>query len=165
MEVGNDVTSKSTANDTETAFGVIERTSTGWRVRSGEELPDLLNAMVLADLLAAEERPRASTPPAPPRAEADSSEEERLRLTVAQLQHALHTRVVVEQAIGVLAERRRLTPRKAFELLRSASRSRGRKVADMAREVVASCTNPLTVLPGELAGDGAVAQAAPPRRR
>ncbi|MDT0301507.1 ANTAR domain-containing protein [Streptomonospora sp. DSM 45055] len=145
--------------------GVIRRTSGGWRVNNGEELPELLNAMVLADLLAAEEQPRGSAP-APPRGsggDGDEDEQARLRLTVAQLEHALHTRVVTEQAIGVLSERHGMTPRKAFELLRSASRSRGRKVAEMAREVVASSTNPLTALPGELAAEGAAAQAAPRR--
>ncbi|WP_461003851.1 ANTAR domain-containing protein [Streptomonospora sediminis] len=141
---------------------MIQRTAEGWRVHNGEELPDLLNAMVLADLLAAEDQPRTAVP-APPRASGAGGEEERLRMTVAQLEHALHTRVVVEQAIGVLAERHRLTPRKAFELLRSASRSRGRKVADLAADVVASSTNPLTALPGELAAEGAAAEAT--RRR
>ncbi|WP_131097164.1 ANTAR domain-containing protein [Streptomonospora litoralis] len=157
------MTSNSTADTAEAEqapAAVIRRTPTGWRVHDGEELPDLLNAIVLADLLAAEERRNAS-PAAPPRASDADGEEARLRVTVAQLEHALHTRVVTEQAIGVLAERHRLTPREAFELLRSASRSRGRKVADMAREVVASSTNPLTALPGELAAEGAAAESGP----
>ncbi|MFD0801277.1 ANTAR domain-containing protein, partial [Streptomonospora algeriensis] len=154
--MGKDVTPNTTSGTTaETATsGVIERTPAGWRVQNGEELSDLLNAMVLADLLAAEGHQRGSAP-APPRASDADDESARLRLTVAQLEHALHTRVVTEQAIGVLSERHSMTPRRAFELLRSASRSRGRKVADMAREVVASCTNPLTALPGELAAEGA----------
>ncbi|MFC3997214.1 ANTAR domain-containing protein [Nocardiopsis sediminis] len=145
-------------------YGLIRRTPEGWRVQDGEELPDLLNAMVLADLLAAEERQSDRPAAAPPRAAEQDSEVERLRVTVAQLEHALHTRVVVEQAIGVLVERHRLTPRKAFERLRSAARSRGRKVADMARDVVTSSTNPLTALPGELAGEGTAAEAEPARR-
>ncbi|GAA4894004.1 ANTAR domain-containing protein [Streptomonospora salina] len=142
------------------APGVVERTPAGWRVHTGEELGDLLNAMVLADLLAAEHRGPgpAPAPSAPPRASGDEDESARLRLTVAQLEHALNTRVVTEQAIGVLAERHGMTPRKAFELLRSTARSRGRKVADMAREVVSSSTNPLTALPGELAAEGAAAR-------
>ncbi|MUL39861.1 ANTAR domain-containing protein [Streptomonospora sp. PA3] len=163
--MGKDVTSNSAAEaaTAEAAvLGAIQRTATGWRVHNGEELPDLLNAMVLADLLAAEDQPRSSAP-APPRASDQDDEQARLRLTVAQLEHALHTRVVTEQAIGVLSERHSVAPRKAFELLRSASRSRGRKVADMAREVVSSCTNPLTALPGELAAEGAAAQASPRR--
>nr|WP_246422196.1 ANTAR domain-containing protein [Nocardiopsis mwathae] len=131
------------------------RTPTGWRVHDGEELPDLLNAMVLADLLVAEEGGALAPATAPPRAVENGSEVERLRLTVTQLQHALHTRVVVEQAIGVLAERHRLAPREAFERLRSAARSRGRKVADLAREVVRSSADPLTPLPRGLAAEGA----------
>ncbi|MFC7327687.1 ANTAR domain-containing protein [Marinactinospora rubrisoli] len=164
--MGDDVTPDSTVlGDDQSKVGLIRRTSDGWRVQSGEELPDLLNAMVLADLLAAEETPAESGVSAPPRAEDDASEIERLRITVSQLEHALHTRVVVEQAIGVLSERYRLTPRKAFERLRHAARSRGRRVADLAREVTTSSHNPLTPLPRELAREGAAAQAGPARRK
>ena len=70
---------------------------------------------------------------------------------MAQLEHALTVRVRVEQAIGVLAERHRLRPRQAFELLRSAARSRGRRVLEVAGEVVDSASNPLLRLPEELA--------------
>jgi AmiR/NasT family two-component response regulator len=73
-----------------------------------------------------------------------------LRATVGQLEHALATRIRVEQAIGVLAERHRIKPRQAFEQLREAARSRGRKVIDIAGDVVASATNPLLQLPDEL---------------
>jgi hypothetical protein len=47
---------------------------------------------------------------------------------VAQLQHALTSRIVVEQAKGVLAERYALTPDEAYELIRLAARSNGLKV-------------------------------------
>ncbi len=57
----------------------------------------------------------------------------------------------MEQAIGVLAERHRLRPRQAFELLRSVARARGRRVLEMATEVVDSATNPLLRIPEELA--------------
>jgi hypothetical protein len=50
--------------------------------------------------------------------------------------------VVVEQAIGVLAERLSVAPREAFERLRKVSRSRGRKVHDLARLVVESIAPP-----------------------
>lgn len=83
------------------------------------------------------------------RTEAD--EAERLAVTVAQLEHALSSRVRVEQAIGVLAERHRLRPREAFDLLRGAARSRGRRVTELAQDVVASAANPLLRLPEELA--------------
>jgi ANTAR domain len=74
----------------------------------------------------------------------------RLAVTVAQLEHALASRVRVEQAIGVLAERHRLRPREAFDLLRGAARSRGRRVTEIAQDVVASAANPLLRLPEEL---------------
>ncbi len=77
-------------------------------------------------------------------------EAERLAVTVAQLEHALASRVRVEQAIGVLAERHRLHPREAFDLLRGAARSRGSRVTEMAQDVVASAANPLLRLPEEL---------------
>ena len=77
-------------------------------------------------------------------------EAERLAVTVAQLEHALAARVRVEQAIGVLAERHRLRPREAFDLLRKASRARGTRVTELAQDVVASTANPLLRLPEEL---------------
>ena len=80
----------------------------------------------------------------------ESGEAERLAVTVAQLEHALASRVRVEQAIGVLAERHRLRPREAFDLLRKASRSRGTRVTELAQDVVASTANPLLQLPDEL---------------
>jgi hypothetical protein len=132
---------------------VIRRTPEGWRVAGpgvdAESRTDLTSAMVLADLLAAELTPGGR--PAKPN-NAVLSEVEQLRLSVTQLEHALAARVVVEQAIGVLAERQHSTPRAAFDRLRKASRSRGRKVHDLAREVVASVTDHGVPLPPELAG-------------
>jgi hypothetical protein len=83
--------------------------------------------------------------------EKEVDEAARLAVTVTQLEHALASRVRVEQAIGVLAERHRLRPREAFDLLRGAARSRGRRVTEMAQDVVASAANPLLRLPEELA--------------
>jgi hypothetical protein len=80
----------------------------------------------------------------------EAGEAERLAVTVAQLEHALAARVRVEQAIGVLAERHRLRPREAFDLLRKASRARGARVTDLAQDVVESTANPLLLLPDEL---------------
>jgi hypothetical protein len=125
---------------------VARRTATGWRV-GDEEVSDLTSAMVLADLLADDFAP-ASRPPRPD----ESDEVGRLRAAVAQLEHALTARIAVEQAIGVLAERQHLTPRAAFEKLRKAARSRGRKVHELARMVVASVNDPSVPLPPELAG-------------
>lgn len=128
---------------------VVRRTKDGWRVGS-DDLPDLTCAMILADLLAAESG-MPQVPAAKPEVQpAAAGETSRLRATVGQLEHALATRIRVEQAIGVLAERHRIKPRQAFEQLREAARSRGRKVIDIAGDVVASATNPLLQLPDEL---------------
>jgi hypothetical protein len=119
----------------------------GWEV-GGEPTEDLTSAMVLADLLAAEITPGGR----PARSDQPLDELAQLRLSVKQLEHALAARVVVEQAIGVLTERQGSTPRDAFERLRKVARSRGRKVHDLAREVVASATDHAVPLPPELAG-------------
>jgi ANTAR domain len=50
----------------------------------------------------------------------------------------------------VLAERHRLRTRDAFDLLRTAARTRGRRVIDIAEEVVDSTSNSLLRLPEEL---------------
>ncbi|HEY5985970.1 MAG TPA: ANTAR domain-containing protein [Streptosporangiaceae bacterium] len=145
---------------------VARRTPQGWRIGE-EEVPDLTSAMVLGDLLAAElaadstgqsaEAPAAASGPAhepaatgSPAAGSDT-DSRKLARTVAQLEHALTARVRVEQAIGVLAERHRLRPRQAFDLLRSAARTRGKRVMEIASEVVDSATNPLLRIPEELA--------------
>jgi hypothetical protein len=114
----------------------------------GESTDDLTSAMVLADLLAAEISPGSR----PVKSEKPLDEVGQLRLSVQQLEHALAARVVVEQAIGVLTERQGAAPRDAFERLRKVARSRGRKVHDLAREVVASATDSRVELPPELAG-------------
>jgi hypothetical protein len=162
---------------------VVRRTRDGWRV-GDDELPDLTCAMVLADLLAAEmptdiQPAIPAGPVAPPptpapaprparsaaaRAELSLDEEAtRLRTTVGQLEHALTARIRIEQAIGVLAERHRIRPRQAFEQLRSAARNRGRKVIDIAADVVASASNPLLQLPEELSRQRSAPRHAAPR--
>jgi len=55
----------------------------------------------------------------------------------SQLQRALDTRVVIEQAKGVLAERHGISVGAAFERLRRAARNSQRRVHDVARDVVA----------------------------
>jgi ANTAR domain len=135
---------------------VVRRSGQGWQVGT-EETADLTSAMVLADLLATD-----LGSPAPPPAESagEAGEAARLAVTVAQLEHALAARVRVEQAIGVLAERHRLRPRQAFDLLRNVARSRGQKVVEIAETVVDSTSNPLLPLPEELAR-----KQLPPRKR
>ena len=166
---------------------VVRRSGQGWQVGS-EETADLTSAMVLADLLAADLGPPAASTSGPPAASTsgpptappsgplaaqagpsavtgraqgvEADEAARLAVTVAQLEHALSARVRVEQAIGVLAERHRLRPRQAFDLLRNVARSSGQKVTEIAGAVVDSTSNPLLPLPEELARK----QLAPRRR-
>ena len=163
--------------DSHSDDAVVRRTKDGWRVGSAN-LPDLTSAMVLADLISAElSGPEEAAAPADvasvaataaAQGSADAvaardkakskvkakdtagTETSRLRTTIGQLEHALTARIRVEQAIGVLAERHRIQPRQAFEQLRNAARSRGRRVIDIATDVVASATNPLLQLPDEL---------------
>jgi AmiR/NasT family two-component response regulator len=85
-----------------------------------------------------------------PRVEAIASErEERLAELVvaladenANLQRALDTRVVIEQAKGVLAERFGLDVHDAFDLLRLAARSNRMRLRDLATRVVQSRQTP-----------------------
>ena len=70
---------------------------------------------------------------------------ELLRERVSQLQHALESRIVVEQAKGILAARFRLDVDDAFLMLRYASRSSRRNIHDIAREVVTSRVTPGSV--------------------
>jgi AmiR/NasT family two-component response regulator len=60
----------------------------------------------------------------------------------AQLERALESRVLIEQAKGMLAERWDVTPARAFELLRSAARSHRMRVHDLALSVLASRGTP-----------------------
>ncbi|MTD54504.1 GAF and ANTAR domain-containing protein [Amycolatopsis pithecellobii] len=54
-----------------------------------------------------------------------------------QLQTALRTRIVIEQAKGVLAERHERTPDEAFELMRRFARQGRKRLDDVARAVIA----------------------------
>ncbi|MBD0338858.1 MAG: ANTAR domain-containing protein [Thermoleophilia bacterium] len=53
-----------------------------------------------------------------------------------QLEHALASRVVIEQAKGLLAERHGLTVDEAFERLRHKARSSRRRIHELAAEVI-----------------------------
>jgi hypothetical protein len=68
-----------------------------------------------------------------------------LREQNAQLEEALESRVVIEQAKGVLAERLALRPDEAFLLLRRAARTRRMKLRDLARQVIDSRETPAEV--------------------
>jgi hypothetical protein len=101
---------------------------------------------------------RAFTPPAqnllqiavPPGTpvEAERAIERLLELTsvlarrASQLQEALDSRIVIEQAKGILAERYGIGVEDAFRLLRRAARSNRVRIHDVAARVVASPTTP-----------------------
>ena len=60
----------------------------------------------------------------------------RKEMVTEQLQNALGSRITIEQAKGVLAERLHLTIEDAFALLRAYARDRNLKLADTARAVI-----------------------------
>lgn len=53
----------------------------------------------------------------------------------AQLEQALQSRVAIEQAKGILAERYRLDPDAAFDVIRRAARSNRMKLHDLVRRI------------------------------
>jgi AmiR/NasT family two-component response regulator len=59
-----------------------------------------------------------------------------------QLEQALSSRIVIEQAKGVLAERLAILPDEAFELIRSAARRNRITVRELAHEVVVTRKTP-----------------------
>jgi AmiR/NasT family two-component response regulator len=64
---------------------------------------------------------------------------------VSQLQSALDSRVIIEQAIGILAERFHLPFPDSFEVLRAAARNSRREVRAVAEELRASRETPLAI--------------------
>jgi GAF domain-containing protein len=60
----------------------------------------------------------------------------RATVLAEQLQTALNTRVVVEQAKGVVAEQMKIDVGEAFELLRGYARRRGARLGNVVRDVV-----------------------------
>ena len=58
------------------------------------------------------------------------------RGVVAQLQGALNSRVLIEQAKGVLAERARVSVDAAFAIMRAYARAHNNRLSDTARDVV-----------------------------
>lgn len=67
---------------------------------------------------------------------------ESLRTENEQLKGALTSRVAIEQAKGILAERLEIGPEEAFILLRRSARSSRVKLHDLAAAVVASRETP-----------------------
>jgi signal transduction protein with GAF and PtsI domain len=66
---------------------------------------------------------------------ADAVKQRRL---AGQLRTALDTRIVIEQAKGVLMERKMLSPSQAFQVLRRMARSSSRKLVDVAADIIAN---------------------------
>jgi GAF domain-containing protein len=64
----------------------------------------------------------------------------------AQLQHALSSRVIIEQAKGVLAQRGNLDMHQAFELLRRYARDRNMRITEVAHQVVSRTLNAEKIL-------------------
>ena len=109
----------------------IRRPARPWQAQETESL--LIYAGVVATLLSA------------------ATEVERTAQVIDQLEHALHHRVVIEQAKGILMAREQLDPAGAFDRLRKAARARRRRVSEVAAEVVAG--HPLPP-PGASNGNG-----------
>ena len=68
-----------------------------------------------------------------------------LRERARQLEEALESRIVIEQAKGMLAARHGLEIPAAFEVLRRAARSNRVKIHDLARRVIAEPTTPVEI--------------------
>lgn len=73
------------------------------------------------------------------RVEADHlrAENARLRAQVAQLEAALNSRIVIDQAVGILAEKRHVAVSEAFTLLRDHCRSHHQPLHAAAGVIVA----------------------------
>jgi DNA-binding transcriptional regulator YdaS (Cro superfamily) len=63
-----------------------------------------------------------------------------------QLERALKSRIVIEQAKGILAERLRVRPDEAFEVLRGTARSGQTSLRELARDVVEHSETPVAIL-------------------
>ncbi len=62
--------------------------------------------------------------------------EARLKEVIEQLREALTTRMIIDQALGIIMARRRCTAPAAFEILRRSSQSRNVKVHHIAADIV-----------------------------
>ncbi|MEU4834476.1 GAF and ANTAR domain-containing protein [Streptosporangium sp. NPDC023615] len=60
----------------------------------------------------------------------------RHQLVTEQLQHALNSRIVIEQASGMLAERGQIPVAEAFALLRAYARNHNERLSAVARQVI-----------------------------
>lgn len=81
----------------------------------------------------------------------------------AQLECALQSRIEIEQAKGILAERFGLDVATAFDVLRRAARSHRMDIHELARGVVASRETPAEIVRVRAARNGRIRLAKPPR--
>ena len=65
-----------------------------------------------------------------------------LRALNEQLTYALNSRIVIEQAKGIVGERSGIDMAQAFSLLRNYARNNGRRLLDIAREVIDGTLRP-----------------------
>ena len=84
-----------------------------------------------------------------------------VQLVTDQLQQALHSRIAIEQAKGVLAERAGLGMDDAFSRLRGYARTNRRLLVDVATEVVSGTLSPEVVLAGPAARGASTSGDAP----
>ena len=73
-----------------------------------------------------------------PRTDGRRASDAELRTMVEELRRALQSRIVIEQAKGILAERFALSLDQAFELLRYTARSRRAEIHVLAKQVVSN---------------------------
>ena len=66
-----------------------------------------------------------------------------------QLQVALNSRVIIEQAKGILAERLRVTPDQAFIVLRAYSRNNNHPLTQLAADVISGTAGDARRQPGQ----------------
>lgn len=70
--------------------------------------------------------------------------------TAEQLQEALRSRAVIDQALGVIMAQQRCDSQEAFALLRRASQNRNRKLRDVASDVITGVSGKPPVPPPDL---------------
>jgi len=75
-----------------------------------------------------------------------------LTVEIGQLQAALESRVIIEQAKGVLAAREQIAPDAAFEILRQRARSTRRSLRVLAQQVVLAAYSDRPTIPTQRRG-------------
>lgn len=68
-----------------------------------------------------------------------------------QLNHALNSRIVIEQAKGIVAERQGLNMEQAFAALRGHARGHNQRLAEVAQQVIDGTLGEVNAAPGQVA--------------